>query len=216
MGKTPALLIALSIVPAVAGGVRLWSVSAHATVTQENARFMAAPAPLAIHVVCAILYCLLGALQFSPNLRASWPALHRRLGMLLVLCGLLAGLTGLYMTACYRIPPSLQGPLLYGVRLVVSAAMTASLLVAMYSIRRRDVARHEAYMVRAYALGQGAGTQVLVLLPWMLVSGEAGGLTRDLLMTLAWMINLAVAESIIWRSTLRRRARPRALAARAT
>ena len=52
-------------------------------------------------------------------------------------------------------------------------------------------------MIRAYALGQGAGTQVLVLLPWMLVSGESGGLTRDLLMSLAWTINVVVAESII-------------------
>src|SRR5688572_18637057 len=54
-----------------------------------------------------------------------------------------------------------------------------------------------AFMIRAYALGQGAGTQVLVLLPWMLLSGESGGLTRDLLMTLSWAINIVVAESII-------------------
>jgi hypothetical protein len=31
----------------------------------------------------------------------------------------------------------------------------------------------------------------------MLLSGESGGLTRDLLMTLSWAINIAVAESII-------------------
>ena len=60
-------------------------------------------------------------------------------------------------------------------------------------------------MIRAYALGQGAGTQVLVLLPWMLVSGESGGLTRDLLMTLAWTINVVVAESII---NFRKKVRP--------
>jgi len=52
---------------------------------------------------------------------------------------------------------------------------------------------------RAYALGQGAGAQVLVLLPWMLISGESGGRVRDLLMTLSWAINLGVAEWIIRR-----------------
>jgi hypothetical protein len=31
----------------------------------------------------------------------------------------------------------------------------------------------------------------------MLLSGQSGGLTRDLLMTLSWVINLVVAEAII-------------------
>jgi hypothetical protein len=75
--------------------------------------------------------------------------------------------------------------------------MVASILIAWSSILRREVAGHEAFMIRAYALGQGAGTQVLVLMPWMLISGESGGLTRDLLMTLAWGINVVVAEWII-------------------
>jgi hypothetical protein len=44
----------------------------------------------------------------------------------------------------------------------------------------------------------------------MVLSGEGTGLTRDLLVTLAWAINLAVAELVI-----RRRAKPaRAGAAR--
>lgn len=62
-------------------------------------------------------------------------------------------------------------------------------------------------MIRAYALGQGAGTQALVLMPWMLISGETSGLTRDLLMTLAWTINVVAGESMI---------RPRAPSTRAT
>jgi hypothetical protein len=52
-------------------------------------------------------------------------------------------------------------------------------------------------MIRAYALGQGAGTQVLILLPWMLLTGHSGGWARDVLMTLAWLVNIAVAEYII-------------------
>jgi hypothetical protein len=60
-------------------------------------------------------------------------------------------------------------------------------------------------MIRAYALGQGAGTQVLVLGPGVLLSGEVLGPTRDLLMTLAWAINLAVAEHLIRRGAGPRR-----------
>jgi len=61
-------------------------------------------------------------------------------------------------------------------------------------------------MIRAYALGQGAGTQAVVLLPWMIATGESGGPTRDLLRTLARLINVAVAEAIIRRKNARRHA----------
>jgi uncharacterized membrane protein len=158
---------------------------------------MAAPAPVILHVLSATSYCLLGAFQFSPAFRCRFPAWHRYAGRVLAACGLLAGATGVWMTAFYDIPTSLQGPLVYVVRMAVGLTMMASIVTAWASIRRRDIARHEAFMIRAYALGQGAGTQALVLLPWMLASGENGGLTRDLLMTLAWVINLLLAESII-------------------
>ncbi|HEX3598071.1 MAG TPA: DUF2306 domain-containing protein [Polyangiaceae bacterium] len=207
--KVPGLLLALSLGPTLGGVVRLVSVSGHTAVTPDNARFMHAPTAVIIHVIAATLYCLLGAFQFTAVFRLRWPGVHRRAGRVLALCGLLAGATGVWMTVCYRIPPSLQGPILYAVRLAVGSAMIASIVLAVASIRRRDVARHEAFMIRAYALGQGAGTQGFVLLPWMLISGESGGLTRDLLMTLAWTINVVVAEWIIRRRTrARRRAAP--------
>jgi uncharacterized membrane protein YozB (DUF420 family) len=200
----PALLLALSLVPAFGGIARLASLSGHAP---SDTRFLEAPVPIVLHVLSATLYGLLGAFQFSSGLRLRWPGLHRRAGRWLVACGLVAGATGFWMTAFYPIPTDLQGPLLHGVRLAVASAMVVSLLIAWRSILRRDVTRHEAFMVRAYALGQGAGTQVLVLLPWMLSSGESGGLTRDLLMTLSWAINMIVAESTI-RYRAARRATP--------
>lgn len=203
--KVPALLVVLSLVPMLGGAMRLTNLSGSAAATAEHARFAAAPAPIVIHVLAATLYCLLGAFQFSSAFRRRFPAWHRGAGRVLVLCGLLAGVTGLWMTVFYRIPTSLQGSLLYFVRLAVGSAMVASIVIAVTSILRRNVPRHEAFMIRAYALGQGAGTQVLVLLPWMLISGESGGLTRDLLMTLSWTINVVVAESII---SLRKKAQP--------
>lgn len=195
--KVPALLIALSVVPILGGVIRFTSLSASALDTQDAARFVHAPAPIALHIVSATLFCVLGAFQLAPGFRRRWPGLHRRAGKLVVGCGLLAGATGVWMTALYAIPASLQGPLLYCVRLAVGLAMIASILLAWSSILRRDVARHEAFMIRAYALGQGAGTQVLVLGPWMMISGESGGPTRDVLMTLAWAINIAVAELLV-------------------
>ena len=201
--KVPALLLGLSLVPTLGGIERLASLSGDAP---DDIRFLQAPLPISLHVISATVYCLLGAFQFSSGLRLRWPDLHRRAGRGLALCGLLAGATAFWMAASYAIPASLQGPLLRGVRLAVASAMVASLLMAWRSVLRRDVLRHEAFMIRAYALGQGAGTQVLVLLPWMLISGKSGSLTRDLLMTLSWAINIAIGESII-RYRAARRAR---------
>lgn len=197
--RVPALLLALSLVPTLGGAARLLSVASHQAITPDDARFLDAPVPVVVHVLSATLYCWLGAFQFSRGFRLRWAGWHRHAGRLLALSGLLAGLSGLWMTAFYRIPSDLQGTLLQGVRLAVGAAMVASIVLGVWSILRRDVARHEAFMIRAYALGQGAGTQALVLGPWMLITGESGGLTRDLLMTLAWGINVAVAEWVIAR-----------------
>lgn len=195
----PALLLALSLVPTVGGAARLISVASERVATPDDSRFLGAPVPVVVHILSATLFCWLGAVQFSRGFRLRWRGWHRRAGRWLALAGLLAGLSGLWMTAFYRIPADLQGTLLHGVRLAVGALMIASIVLAVSSILRRNVARHEAFMIRAYALGQGAGTQALVLGPWMLIAGETGGLTRDLLMTLAWGINVLVAEWVIRR-----------------
>ncbi len=197
--KIPALLVLLSIVPLLGGIARFSSMSPGAAVTVENARFINSPIPIVLHIASASLYSILGAFLFSKVFRLRWPGLHRHAGRWLAACGIVAGATGLWMTVVFDIPVHHQGPLLYGVRVLVGTAMIASIVIAWRSILRRDVTRHEAYMIRAYALGQGAGTQVLVLLPWMLVSGQSGGIVRDLLMTLSWVINIVIAEVIIAR-----------------
>ena len=197
--KLPAVLIGLSAIPTLGGVMRLVQLASDSALTPDNARFLQAPAPVVTHAISASLYCLLGAFQFERRFRLRWPGWHRRAGQLLALAGLVTAGSGLWMTAAYRIPLPLQGALLYWVRLAVGSAMLASLAVGWWSILKRQVARHEAFMLRAYALGQGAATQALLLMPWTLSTGETGGPTRDVLMTAAWLINLLVAEAIIRR-----------------
>ncbi len=103
------------------------------------------------------------------------------------------------MTAAYAIPAELQGQLLYWVRMVVGFGMMLSIVIAVLAVLRRRIARHRAWMVRAYALGQGAGTQVLVMLPVTLMAGAPTFIFRDVLMASAWGLNLALAEWIIRR-----------------
>lgn len=81
----------------------------------------------------------------------------------------------------------------------VGAAMAAFIVAGFLAVRRRDFARHSAWMIRAYALGQGAGTQVLTHLPWMLAGAEFDQPTRALAMGAGWAVNVVVAEWAIRR-----------------
>jgi hypothetical protein len=192
----------LSFVPAVAGAVRLSSLAGVAIgggVTPENARFVAMPAPVVLHIVCASLFCVLGALQFDSALRQRFPRLHRVAGRVAAPCGIVAALTGLWMTAVYAIPAELQGPLLYGVRMVVGLAMTLAVALSVRAVFQRRITQHKAWMVRAYAMGQGAGTQVLILLPVTLIAGAPTFTFRDVLMASAWGLNTVFAEWVIRR-----------------
>ncbi|MDO8653193.1 MAG: DUF2306 domain-containing protein [Undibacterium sp.] len=195
----PTALFLLSVVPVLAGFVRLSGLVAGGPATPENARFIASPLPIVVHLLSATLFCLLGAFQFSSTFRQSSPGWHRLVGRLLVPFGLFAGLSGLWMTVMYPIDLQQQGALLYSFRLLVGSGMVLSIFISLLAILHRDIAKHRAWMIRGYALGQGAGTQALLGIPWMLAFGELSGLPRDVLMSAAWMINLALAEWIIRR-----------------
>ncbi len=56
-------------------------------------------------------------------------------------------------------------------------------------------------MLRAYALAMGAGTQGLTLGTWLLLGGAPDDdVAKAVLMGLAWVVHLAVAELVIRRS----------------
>ena len=75
--------------------------------------------------------------------------------------------------------------------------MVGSIVLGFLAIRRREIARHRAWMMRGYAIGLGAGTQAMLFLFGELIFGEPDVLARALLMGAAWTLNLAVAEWII-------------------
>lgn len=189
----PASLLLLSAVPVAAGSARVAELAGGGPVTAGNARFFAMPLPVVLHIFGASLFCVLGAFQFVPALRRRRPRWHRVTGRLLVPCGLVAALSGLWMTLFYDRPPG-DGGLLTAFRLVFGTAMVVSIVLATLAIRRRDIPRHRAWMTRGYAIGLGAGTQVLTNLPWVLLVGAPGEVTRAVLMAAGWVINLVVAE----------------------
>lgn len=194
----PILLIILGLVPVIAGTARLIELSTTSTITAENARFFHSPVPVIIHIVSVTMYSLLGAFQFSKAFRNRNRLWHRSAGKVLVVMGLLASLSGLWMSHFYILPPH-DGFALYIIRLVVGAVMTLALVLGYAAIRNKKFDSHEAWMIRAYALGMGAGTQVFTHLPWFILYGQPDVDVRTVLMGAGWVINSIVAEVIIYR-----------------
>ena len=190
----PASLLAVGIVPVVAGLARLDGLVT-GQATADDARFFDNPLPVTLHILAVIPYSLLGALQFVPALRRG--AWYRAVGMTLVPLSLIATLTGLWMAHFY---PWLtgDGEAVYVMRLIVGAAMTLSIVRGIGSLLHHEYAAHGAWMLRGYALGMGAGTQVLTHLPWFtFVGGRPGEGSRAVMMALGWIINAILAEYII-------------------
>jgi uncharacterized membrane protein YozB (DUF420 family) len=201
----PTGLLLLAFVPVLAGSLRIAQLAGDGPVTPDNARFVAMPVPVIVHIVGASVYCVLGAFQFVPGFRRRRPGWHRVAGRVLVPCGLAAALAGLWMAVYYDLP-AVDGELVLVFRLVFGSVMVASLVLGAVAVLRRDFDRHRAWMIRAYAIAQGAGSQAVTNLPWLLLVGAPREFPRAMFMLAGWVINLAVAEWIIRRQ--HRTARP--------
>lgn len=197
----PVALVVLSLVPVIAGSLRVLEIAGGPHLLPANPRIDAVPAPVVVHIIASAIYALLGSLQFSARLRRRRPNWHRRSGRLLVGAGMLVALSGLWMTLFYTGAPG--GDLLWAVRLLVGTAMASSIVLGFTAIQRRDIPTHRAWMIRAYALAVAAGTQVFT-------QGIGEGLfgTSELSTALSvssgWVINAAVAEWVIRRPATRR------------
>jgi len=197
-------LILLSVIPLIFGALRLNELANGAEITPENARFFASPLPVILHIVGSAIYALFGAFQCVSRLWRRGTGWHRWVGRVLVPCGLIVGLSGIWMTLFYPRPEGASN-LLFAFRLLFGSGMVLSILLGFIEIRRGNILQHRAWMTRAYAIGLGAGTQVLTGMVGALIFGKPNELENALLVGAAWVINLAVAE---W--SIRRRASNRA------
>jgi uncharacterized membrane protein len=198
----PAALMALGSIPVVAGSLRLVELSGGPSSLPSDARYGASPLPVVVHIVSATVFAIVGALQFSPQLRRRHPGWHRRAGRVLVVAGLGVAFSALWLNQFFPRAGATR-EVLYPLRTVFGAAMVVTIGLGFAAARRRDFARHRAWMIHSYAIGLVAGTQVFTLGVGAVVFGT-GHLATALLMAAAWAINLAVAERAVRRTKLRR------------
>ena len=192
----PAALLALVVVPVIAGILRLVHLSTGAPTMPANPRFDASPVPVVVHIVSAIVFATVGAFQFVPRLRRR-RAWHRRAGRVVVVAGLGVALSALWLNQFFPRAHATRG-IVYPLRMAFGVALVVTLVLGFRAARRRSFARHRVWMIRSVAIALVAGTQVFTLWFGGAIFGT-GDVAQALMIVAAWGINLAVAEWVIRR-----------------
>ena len=151
-----------------------------------------------IHVACSGLVLLAGFTQFFASLRSRYPAWHRRFGWLYITGVLLLAAPSGFILALYA-----AGGLITQICFVLLTVLWvfSTALALRYAIARRWLL-HRDWMIRSFALSLSA----LSLRTWKMALYQlvpyAEWLTPKLIYQLeawlGWVINLIIAELIIW------------------
>lgn len=107
-----------------------------------------------IHILPGALFLGLAPLQFSRGFRQRHLQLHRWSGRVLVICGLIIGASALVMSYTMNI----GGPNETAATTLFAIVFLICLIKAYLYIRRKEVARHREWMIRAYGVGLGVAT----------------------------------------------------------
>lgn len=107
-----------------------------------------------VHIIPGALFLILAPLQFVPGIRAKHLEVHRWMGRILVATGLAIGISALLMSFKMNIggPNETAATTLYAIVFLIC------LMQAYRYIRRKEVARHREWMIRAYGVGLGVAT----------------------------------------------------------
>jgi uncharacterized membrane protein len=141
------------LVPIVAHGYRPPAVSSNPRLAQLGALddlFARHPILTLVHIVPGMLFMILGPLQFSSRIRAQHLRWHRWSGRVFVACGLVIGISALLM--------SFGMPAIGGVNQAAATTLFGTFFLfalskAFWHIRRREVALHREWMIRAFSIG---------------------------------------------------------------
>ena len=192
-GVTTLLLLLLAAIPALVALTRLYQIPS-GSLPAASGHFIPGPISHFLHAMTGATFALLAPFQLHPGLRRDFPTAHRRMGWGLTFAGAALAMTGLFMLVLY--PHAATGPL-RATRLVVGVLVLTALALSINAARHRQIALHRIWMLRAYALIMGAGTQAVVGLPIFLLYGQPDPATMDLILALCWPLNLAVAEIVL-------------------
>ncbi len=158
---------------------------------------------LPVHIVLSGLMMLVGPFQFNSVIRRRWPRAHRGLGYTFFPAAIGAGITAIMITV---INPTRYTTLNYLNNWAFGGWLTATAVMALVMIRRRQIRRHQRWAIRAF----GAALTVAIHRFWGVVALSIPALdsdvipfdVKDIMLSLA---TIAVAEALALRTSGRRR-----------
>jgi uncharacterized membrane protein len=107
------------------------------------------PALTFAHIIPGALFMILAPLQFIPKIRTRYPWFHRWSGRILVVLGLIIGISALIMS----FTSAIGGANETAATSVFAILFLVSLCKGFYHIRRREIALHREWMIRMFAIG---------------------------------------------------------------
>lgn len=188
------LLVLLSAIPVLNALVEVVQIPT-GTYAADSARLAVAPIAWFAHVLAGATFGITGQLQFVRAVRNRFGRLHRVSGRIFVVLGAVLGMSGLALLAQVT---SVATPLADIARGFFGLTLLIALGLAVAAIRNRDVMRHRAWMIRAYATGMGLGVVRLVFFPIYLVTGQPPmGLASDIIFVASWVLAIIIGEVVV-------------------
>lgn len=152
---------------------------------------------LPVHIVLSGLMMLVGPFQFNSIIRRHWVSVHRQLGYVFFPAAIGAGITAIMITV---INPTRFSGLNYLSNWAFGGWLTATAVMALVMIRRRQIKRHQRWAIRAF----GAALTVAIHRVWGLFAvvipldtDAIPAAVKDIMLSSA---TIAVAEALARRS----------------
>jgi uncharacterized membrane protein len=123
-------------------------------VAELDTGFARHPLLTLVHILPGGLFLVLGSLQFVRNLRSRRPGLHRWMGRVAVVSGLITGITALVMSPQMAIGGANET----AATMLFATIFLFALIRAFLLIRHGNVALHREWMIRAFATGLAVAT----------------------------------------------------------
>ena len=161
-----------------------------------DAAFQAKAGLTWLHISCGLLFVILVPLQFVDKIRNRRPVIHRWVGRVLVVDGVVAGVGGIVMV--FQQP--IGGASEVAAILTFGALFLFALLRGLWLIRRGDMASHREWMIRAVAIALGVATVRPIMGVFFATSRLTGLKPHDFFGPAFWIgftIDLFVAETWI-------------------
>jgi uncharacterized membrane protein len=117
--------------------------------------FAGHPVLTLIHIIPGMLFMILGPWQFSSSIRARSIRWHRLNGRIFLVSGVIIGVSAEVMSFTM---PSIGGINQAAATILFGLFFLFSLSKAFWHIRRREIALHRQWMIRAFSIGLAVAT----------------------------------------------------------